>query len=120
ASWRPTLGLSKVRNWIQDALIGYGYAPWRAFAWLLAILISGTLIFYFWIQPQPLQQGAKFTLPNAFLYTLDLLLPVFKLGEKSNWHTGQAGTVVGVLVAVTGWIFGATVVAAVTRVLKRR
>lgn len=50
----------------------------------------------------------------------DLLLPVVGIGEQSHWrldgNAAQAGA--AVLIAF-GWLLGFTVVAAVTRVVKR-
>src|SRR5438046_730476 len=67
-------------GYLQDWIVGYGYRPQRAAAWLSALLIIGTVAFATQ-PPDPLGQGhgPEF---NPLLYTLDLLLPIVGFGQK--------------------------------------
>jgi hypothetical protein len=55
-------------GWLQDALVGYGYAPGRALALLAAALAAGW-VFFRAHQPPPVQPGAHPSF-NAAIYTL--------------------------------------------------
>ena len=57
---------------------------------------------------------------HALVYTLDLLLPVIGLGQKSAWQpTTSALQYWSMGLTVAGWILSAAVVAGLTGVLKR-
>src|SRR5690606_10388905 len=78
---RATQGLlRKIVGWLQDILVGYGYRPFRAASWLVALLAFGTIVFS---QHQPHKLNADDTPHfNAFIYTLDLILPIGDLGQE--------------------------------------
>ena len=71
--------------------IGYGYQPWRALAWLSLLLAAGTTAFS--IAPLPALQPANAPHFNAFIYTLDRLLPVVNLGQKYAFNPSRRRTV---------------------------
>ena len=85
--------------------VGYGYRPWLAGVWLLVLALLDTLAF------APFQ---------SLVYTLDLLIPVGGLGQRTAWYWPDGGlrTLAHVLVAV-GWVLTTAVVAGVTRALQR-
>ncbi|MFD8496372.1 hypothetical protein [Amycolatopsis sp. NPDC059657] len=101
----------KVWGWIQDRAIGYGYAPSIALRWLLALVVVGTVLF---------SVGTGLTVIRAAILTLGLMLPgvgfsnILKWPEMNDTHHALAA---GLLLA--GLTLGATVVAAVTRYVKR-
>jgi sRNA-binding regulator protein Hfq len=90
-------------------LISYGYAPWRAFAMSLAMILLGTLLFHFGsahdlISPtsenayvkEPNGQvseenkrpkiSEKYPVFNAFFYSLESFVPLLKLDQSANWR----------------------------------
>jgi len=56
-------------GWLQDAMVGYGYAPGRALAWLAAAFLVGCLYFAA-NRPAPVNLTAHPTF-NPALYTAD-------------------------------------------------
>lgn len=108
-----------VRFWgvVQDVLLGYGYRPWRALAWLGLLLIVGSVTFALQ-RPQPIQPG---TAPhfNPVIYTLDLLLPLVDLGQKHAFNPSGPGQWLSYVLISAGWILVTTVAAAAARVLRR-
>jgi hypothetical protein len=108
---------SKVWGFIQDVTVGYGYRPFRAATWLLALLAVGTVVFSF-RQPPVLDDGQHPHF-NAFFYTLDLLLPIGSLGQEIAYSPDGVYQWVANLLVAAGLVLGLTVAAGVTRVLSR-
>lgn len=108
------------RAWRQllDATVGYGYRPWLAGIWLLALTLLGTLVFRAH-SPTPVKpgEGAPF---QPFVYTLDLLIPIGGLGQRSSWYWTDDGVqwLAYALVAL-GWVLTTAVIAGVTRTLQK-
>jgi hypothetical protein len=58
--------------------------------------------------------------PVAFVYTLDVLLPVLKLGQESAFAASGTGSQWCVyLLSVAGWVLATTVATGITRTLTR-
>ncbi|WP_436492894.1 hypothetical protein [Actinokineospora sp. HUAS TT18] len=116
ASWtRPGIHLW---SWLQRWMVGYGYRPMRALAWLVAILVSGSVWFAF--IPVPLESNEDDHLVwNPVLYTLDLIVPIVDFGHKNKWTVGGASQWIGAAMVAAGWILATTVAAGVTRMLRR-
>ncbi|WKX71117.1 oxidoreductase [Streptomyces sp. XD-27] len=116
---RRTLGpAGRVWGRLLDATVGYGYRPWLAGVWLLALTLLGTLVFHAG-SPTPNKpgEGPPF---NAFVYTLDLLVPIGGLGQRGAWHwTGDGRQVLAYAMVAVGWMLTTAVVAGVTRTLSR-
>jgi hypothetical protein len=74
----------KAWGYLQDWIVGYGYRPQRAAAWLITLLIIGTVAFATQ-PPDPLGQGQGPEF-NPLLYTLDLLLPIVGFGQKGAFN----------------------------------
>jgi adhesin HecA-like repeat protein len=108
------------RTWgvVQDVTVGYGYQPWRAVVWLAVLLGVGTVVFA--AKHPPAFQAAVSPHFNAFVYTLDLLLPVVDLGQKHAFNPGGAEQWLSYLLIAAGWILVTTVAAGAARVLTRR
>jgi len=89
-------------------LIGYGYAPWRAFAMSVAMILLGTFLFHLGsthdlISPTSEKAYAKepngqlivengqkkiseeYPTFNAFFYSLESFTPLLKLDQSANW-----------------------------------
>jgi hypothetical protein len=90
-------------------LIGYGYAPWRAFAMSVAMILLGTLLFHIGFSHDlisPTGENAYSKAPNgqfvldnggrpkvlddypvfnAFVYSLESFIPLIKFDQSANW-----------------------------------
>jgi hypothetical protein len=71
-------------GYAQDATVGYGYRPMRAASWLVALLVIGTVAFGLH-HPLPIEHG-KGPQFNAFIYTLNLLLPIVDFGQAKAFN----------------------------------
>jgi uncharacterized protein YjbI with pentapeptide repeats len=104
---------------LLDATVGYGYRPWLAGLWLALLILLGTLVFHGAAAPTPVKpgEGPPF---NAFVYTLDLLIPVGGLGQRGAWYWPGGGVqrLAYVLIAA-GWLLTTAVVTGVTRSLSK-
>ncbi|WP_030303642.1 hypothetical protein [Streptomyces katrae] len=103
---------------LLDATVGYGYRPWLAGVWLLALTLLGTLSFGT-RSPNPVKQGegAPF---QPLVYTLDLLIPIGGLGQRTAWYwsNGSLEWLAYLLIAF-GWVLTTAVIAGVTRTLQK-
>ncbi len=112
---------TKIWYYMQDILVGYGYMPFRALIWLAALLLLGTGVFRYVIEPVWIGASPhSFSLGDSVSYTLDLLMPVSSLSDRQVWHSANGtGEYLASALAVFGWILGATVIAGAARVLQR-
>ncbi|MGQ0838447.1 hypothetical protein [Actinokineospora sp.] len=107
-----------VWSWLQRWMVGYGYRPTRALAWLFACLVLGTL--WFSVMPTPNESNTDDQLVwNPLLYTLDLLVPIVDFGHKNKWTVGGASQWISAALVAVGWILATTVATGVTRMLRR-
>ncbi|TWP52949.1 hypothetical protein FKR81_07535 [Lentzea tibetensis] len=105
-------------SWLQRSMVGYGYRPARALGWLIASWLLGSLWFEF--KPDLVPINADDHLPwNAWLYTIDLVVPIVDFGNKNRWQTPGASQWIASGLIVTGWMLATTVAAGLTRMLKR-
>ena len=80
----------RVWGHVLDAMVGYGYRPWLAGVWIVALAVLGTVVFG---HQAPIRvqagQGPPF---NALVYTLDLLIPFGGLGQRTTcyWAEGSS------------------------------
>ncbi|GHD54782.1 oxidoreductase [Streptomyces galbus] len=108
------------RAWghLLDMTVGYGYRPWLAGIWLLALTLLGTLSFSTH-SPNPVKpdEGPPF---QPLVYTLDLLIPVGGLGQRTAWYwsNGSLQCLAYLLIAL-GWVLTTAVIAGVTRTLQK-
>lgn len=105
-------------GWLQDVLVGYGYAPSRALAWLAAAFAAGWLYFG-GHHPPPVDPAAHPTF-NAALYSFNVLVPVPGVGDASAWNPQGTGLYLTVAFRTLGSLLAITIVAAITRMLSRR
>jgi len=110
--------LARAWSRLQDLAVGYGYQPWRALVWLAVLLGAGSAVFAL-APPPPLQAGVA---PHfsAFVYTLDLLLPVVDLGQKHAFNPAGPEQWLSYVLIASGWILVTTIAAGAARVLSRR
>jgi hypothetical protein len=114
---REAAKLAKLWGVVQDVMLGYGYRPWRALAWLGLLLIIGSVTFD--LQRPPAIQTGPAPHFNPVIYTLDLLLPLVDLGQKHAFNPSGAGQWLSYLLVAAGWVLVTTVAAAAARVLRR-
>ncbi|HEY3753762.1 MAG TPA: hypothetical protein VGL80_31610 [Pseudonocardiaceae bacterium] len=123
-------------SWLQRSMVGYGYRPSRALAWLFLLLVVGTLWFALYpahcaVLPGDPSSYAQFRFCpttnqddhlvwNPFLFTLDLLVPIVDFGNKSRWALPGASQWFAAALIAAGWILATTVAAGVTRMLRRQ
>jgi hypothetical protein len=100
-------------GWLQDALVGYGYAPGRALA-LLAVALAAGWAFFRSYQPPPVNPVAHPSF-NAAIYTVNLLVPAPGLGDASDWNPHGTGLAIAAGLRALGWLLAITVIAAITR-----
>ncbi|MFE6759986.1 oxidoreductase [Streptomyces sp. NPDC057684] len=108
------------RGWghLLDVTVGYGYRPWLAGVWLLALTLLGTLSFGT-ASPSPVQrsEGAPF---QPLVYTLDLLIPIGGLGQRTAWYwSNDSLQWLAYLLIAFGWMLTTAIIAGVTRTLQK-
>ncbi|MFC9467378.1 oxidoreductase [Streptomyces coelicoflavus] len=109
---------ARVWGHLLDVTVGYGYRPWLAGVWLLALTSVGTPAFGTH-SPVPVKhgEGAPF---QPLVYTLDLLIPIGGLGQRTAWYWPDGGLQwLAYLLIACGWVLTTAVVAGVTRVLQK-
>ncbi|CAM5414289.1 hypothetical protein [Streptomyces lavendulae] len=108
---------TKIWDWLQDVVAGYGYRPALAGAWLAALTLVGSLVFTI-NEPNRLEPGGGPSF-NATVYTLDLLLPFIDFGQEKAFMTSNGLQWFGYLLVASGWLLATTLFAGLTRVLGR-
>ncbi|WP_367134049.1 hypothetical protein [Saccharothrix sp. HUAS TT1] len=119
AEGRRWLGpLVLVWSWLQRAMVGYGYRPARALAWLVVTWLLGSAYFAAGPELSEINEQDRLTW-NPWLFTIDLVVPIVDFGNKNRWHTPGGAQWIASGLIVMGWILATTVAAGVTRTLKR-
>ncbi|MFG2000895.1 hypothetical protein ACGFNU_17290 [Spirillospora sp. NPDC048911] len=108
----------KLWGYLQDVTVGYGYRPMRAAAWLLTLMLVGSVA-YALHHPAPLKPGEAPDF-NPVFYTLDLLLPIIDFGQEKAFKPKNAYQWLSYTLIVTGWILATTIAAGITRALSRQ
>jgi hypothetical protein len=111
-------GIRQGWGWIMQVTVGYGYRPWIALIWLIAALLVGSLMFECAIPPEQLTASSGAPPWNAFLYVLDMLVPVLDMGY-SKWVATKGALGLTALLVVMGWVLATAVVAAFAGLLRR-
>jgi hypothetical protein len=103
----------KVWNIAQNVFVGYGYSPERAFGWLLIFAVAAAGLFNL--------VGKVHTGPvREIIMSLGLVLPGTGYTQIDPWKaTGTASHVIAALLVLWGLLLGATVIAALARVIKQ-
>ncbi|MFI0445895.1 pentapeptide repeat-containing protein [Actinomadura sp. 6N118] len=108
----------KLWGYLQDVTVGYGYRPMRAAAWLLTLMLIGSVA-YGLHHPKPLKPGEAPDF-NPVFYTLDLLLPIIDFGQEKAFKPHGAYQWLSYTLIITGWILATTIAAGITRALSRQ
>lgn len=124
-------------SWLQRRMVGYGYRPVRALAWLLLLLVGGSLWFGLRgdqcgqrledLDPEPSVVDGRCVVNgddtglewNPVLYTVDLLVPIVDFGNKNRWYMAGEDKWVETGFTAMGWVLATTVAAGATRALRR-
>jgi hypothetical protein len=115
---RVGLGLSgKITGYVLDALVGYGYRPARAFSWLIALIVAGSV--YFAVNRPAALNPAHHPHYQPVLYTANLVIPIVDFGQTGTWAPAGAAQWIAVALTALGWILATAAVAGITRVLTR-
>ncbi|MFD5148378.1 membrane-associated oxidoreductase [Streptomyces sp. NPDC058401] len=109
---------ARVWGLLQDATVGYGFRPLRAAGWLLALLLTGTLAYWFH-HPRELKAGESPEF-NPVFYTIDLMLPIIGFGQEEAFAPDGWYQWLSYLLIVTGWVLATTTAAGVSRSLQRQ
>ncbi|MFD7028748.1 oxidoreductase [Streptomyces sp. NPDC059917] len=116
-SGRARTGPARIWGAVQDALVGYGYRPWRALCWLV-LVVAGCGTVFAARPPAPLEPG-KGPGFNGFAYALDLVLPWVDLGQEQAFVPVGATRWLAFALIGTGWILASVIAAAVARSVAR-
>ncbi|MFG2617227.1 oxidoreductase [Streptomyces sp. NPDC048507] len=114
---RSLTGLARAANTVLELTVGYGFRPWRALGWLVALVALGTAVFTV-AGPTPLDPG-KAPRFHAAAYTMDLLLPLVDLGQASAYQAGGATQWLSYALIGVGWVLASAVALGVGRALSR-
>ncbi|MBK1784695.1 oxidoreductase [Prauserella cavernicola] len=134
AKGNRVLGLGvRLWSWLQRSMVGYGYRPVRALAWLVMLLVAGSL--WFGVREDDcVLDTERFEVVgercavnrddsglewNPVLYTADLLVPIVDFGNKGRWFMADEDKWVSTGFTAMGWVLATTVAAGVTRTLRR-
>ncbi|MGO4632936.1 oxidoreductase [Streptomyces sp. 2RAF24] len=109
---------ARVWGHLLDVTVGYGYRPWLAGVWLLALTLLGTLAFSTH-SPSPVKrdEGSPF---QPLVYTLDLLIPLGGLGQRTGWYWPNSSLQwLAYLLIAFGWMLTTAIIAGITRTLQK-
>jgi hypothetical protein len=109
---------AKIWGHVQDVTVGYGFRPARAMAWLVALLVLGSVV-YGLHRPPPVEPG-KTPDFHAVVYTLDLLLPIIDFGQEKAFNPHGAEQWLAYLLIAAGWLLATTVITGITRAVSRQ
>ncbi len=104
----------KLWNSLQNVFLGYGYVPSRALAWLIGLAVFTSIwLRYF--------DKSHVGLVQAAIMSLGLELPGAGYEKIEGWAeaASTASHVIAALLVLCGLLLGATVIAAVARVIRR-
>jgi hypothetical protein len=110
--------VSRLWGLLLDWTVGYGYRPWIAAVWLVLLITFGTVVFGHH-HPQTLRQPGERPHFHAFIYTLDLMLPIETFGQRSAWDPLGWSRWLAWGLTGAGWILATALIAGVARILRR-
>ncbi len=103
---------------VQDATVGYGFRPLRAFGWLLSLLAVGSIAFA--LNPPPALKPDEAPDFNPVFFALDLLIPVITFGQETAYAPEGWAQWLAYVLVLAGWVLATTVLAGVTRTVSRQ
>jgi len=112
-------GLSPTRaaaRWVLRVTIGYGYRPWIAGVWAVAVIALFTLALALGPSLSP-AEGVTGS-PNLPVYAADTFLPIVDLGEAGQWSAAGWLQWAEWIVILLGWALTTIFIAGFTRVVR--
>jgi hypothetical protein len=110
--------LSRTWGMLLDWTVGYGYRPWISGLWLALLVALGTVVFSL-RHPLTVRQPGERPHFHAFVYTLDLMLPLETFGQRSAWDPSGWTAWLAWGLTAAGWFLATALIAGVARVLRR-
>ena len=102
------------------ATVGHGYRPWRAGAWLAAVVLAGWWLFGSLWRDDIVPAGRAQEEFRPLLFSLDAVLPVVNLGQDDLWTIAGGGAQWWYAFSVlAGWALATVLVSALTARLVR-
>ncbi len=102
------------------ATVGHGYRPWRAGAWLAAVVLAGWWLFGSLWRDDLVPAGGGEDEFRPLLFSLDTVLPVVNLGQDDRWTiTGGGAQWWYAFSVLAGWALATVLVSALTARLVR-
>jgi hypothetical protein len=108
----------KIWGHLQDWSVGYGYRPWQAAFWLVALIALGSVVFALY-PPAPVAEHVGSPHFNSVFYTIDLLWPFGQFGQSNLWTPVGSEQWFAYSLVGCGWLLATAVIAGVTRSLSR-
>jgi hypothetical protein len=121
---RERLNLSfapKIGNLLLDWVVGYGRRPWRTLPLTVLIVAGAAVLVFRKKNMEPYDPKDESRHYSAFLYSLDLLLPIIDLQIVSVWRPKPESRFARrwlPIHVIVGWVLGTTLAAVLTGVLK--
>jgi hypothetical protein len=112
---QPLAALRRVPGLFMDALSGYGYAPWRALAWLLAAVIGGGALLR---AAEPTTPTHDITI-NSMLLALDAVIPTAPFGLRDKVTLTGTLFTVAMILQILGYALVLAILPAASRTLSR-
>jgi len=106
----------KVWGVIQDGAVGYGYRPWLASLWLIALIITGTCYFAAYPATASGTSNGRF---DPFTYTLSAIVPVIGQNQTVGWILNGTQQAVLYALTISAWILLTAFAAGLTRLMSR-
>jgi hypothetical protein len=104
-------------NLVLQGTVGYGYRPWLAGCWIIALIAAGWVAFQY---GEPVAVGDRPPPFSAPVYAADLLLPIANLGEEGAWRFTSWLKWLALSYVLAGWVLTTALVAGVTRVFNAK
>lgn len=106
---------------VLDGLTGYGRRPWQAAIPCAVFIMLGWLVFRRKEDMEPQKPDYESRHYSAFLYSLDLFLPIIDIQAATVWVPRQnrrIGRLYLPVHVILGWVLVTILVAAITGILK--
>jgi hypothetical protein len=111
----------RVLGVLLKTTVRYGYRPLQVLWWLGGLEIGGFALFR-WLHDTGLLKPKDSSVPvdsfNAAVYTLDLLVPVFSLGQRAFWIPISGAVWAAVGFTIVGWVLAGCLAVGVGKIFK--
>lgn len=113
---------SQAWNYLLYVTVGYGYQAWRGVLGLVALVLVGWPVFA-WAKAHhhvhATHDTGTFPSFHSWLYSLDSVLPVVNLGEKTSWSPSGLPLYWHTASVLIGWLLITLILGALTARLVR-